>query len=103
MTIEEAIRILDPETSAEAIREHMEKAGSAGLETLMDAADEAIAVALDAMKRHIQKVVIMKEWSPSRCPRCEKELSESLGDGYYKHMVYLERCPDPECGQRLKW
>lgn len=47
--------------------------------------------------------VIQKNWSPSVCPRCEKDFSdmENCNDGYYNRAYGLERCP--YCGQKLEW
>lgn len=55
----------------------------------------------EAVGKDTAKKVIIKPWEPCKCPTCDKELSESVGDGYYKHYYYLKRCP--ECGQRLNW
>lgn len=52
-------------------------------------------------EREKPKHVISESWSPDRCPSCGKELSESLGDGYYSHPSFLERCP--QCLQVLNW
>lgn len=57
----------------------------------------------DAVEIQKPKKVVIERWSPSICPRCGNELSENLGDGYYKHPVFLERCPNPDCAQRLDW
>ena len=57
----------------------------------------------DAVERQKPKKVVIERWSPSICPRCGNELSENLGDGYYEHPVFLERCPNPDCAQRLDW
>lgn len=46
------------------------------------------------------KKPIIKLWSEARCPSCLCSLSESLGDGYYKHFTSLKRC---DCGQKLDW
>lgn len=55
----------------------------------------------EAVGKDTAKKVIIKPWEPCKCPTCDKELSESVGDGYYKHYYYLKRCT--ECGQRLDW
>lgn len=57
----------------------------------------------DAVERQKPKKVVIKPWDPAVCPRCGKELSEHMGDGYYSHPTFLERCPDPNCAQRLEW
>lgn len=65
--------------------------------------DIAYAMAIEALEKQIPKKVEIKPWSPAYCPTCGHELSESQGDGYYKHLTYLGRCPNVECGQRLGW
>lgn len=56
---------------------------------------------LDLREREIPKKVIASQWNPDKCPNCHAELSESLGDGYYSHPTFLERCP--KCLQKLDW
>lgn len=63
----------------------------------------AIEMAKDALKKQIPKKVDIPKWSPAKCPSCGRELSVSLGDGYYQHPTFLEVCPNVECCQRLKW
>lgn len=55
----------------------------------------------EAVEKQKLKKVIMKPWSPAKCPQCGVELSESIGDGYYKHYYNLRRCI--RCGQAIKW
>lgn len=47
--------------------------------------------------------VVVKNWSPSRCPRCKRsfESFELCFDGYYRRAKSMERCP--YCGQTLDW
>lgn len=52
-------------------------------------------------ERETAKEVISSNWMPDKCPSCGHELSESLGDGYYSHPTFLERCQ--ECLQKIKW
>lgn len=54
-----------------------------------------------AVEKQKQKKIIIKDWNPTECPTCNYELSTSLGDGYYKHPTFLERCPN--CGQAISW
>ena len=68
-------------------------------EEMMEVRDTAI----EAMEKQLPRKVEIKEWSPSVCPCCGYELSESVGDGFYKHPTFLERCPNPDRGQRLEW
>lgn len=56
-----------------------------------------MSILLDNMK----KKVIVSAWNSDKCPCCHAELSESLGDGYYSHPTFLERCP--KCLQKLVW
>lgn len=55
----------------------------------------------EAVEKQKQKKIIIKDWNPTKCPTCNYELSASLGDGYYKHPTFLERCPN--CGQAIRW
>lgn len=71
--------------------------------TLSDKRREAYQDAVEALEKQVLKKVEIREWSPSVCPSCGHELSVSVGDGYYKHPTFLERCPNPDCGQRLDW
>jgi len=55
---------------------------------------------LEALGKQIPKKPIIEKWNPARCPSCEESLSESAGDGYYRHNYCLNIC---DCGQVLKW
>lgn len=57
----------------------------------------------EAVEKQKAKKPIIQPWSPARCPTCGEELSENLGDGYYRHRTFLERCTNVECAQRLDW
>jgi hypothetical protein len=52
------------------------------------------------MIKEIPKKPIIKSWNPAICPTCGEGLSESCGDGYYRHYEHLKVC---NCGQKLKW
>ena len=60
----------------------------------------AFEASIDALKKQILTKPIIKNWSPAKCPSCGAELSESLGDGYYKHWESMKVC---NCGQLLDW
>ncbi len=60
-------------------------------------------IAIEALEKQLPKKVEIKKWCPSVCPACGCELSENIGDGYYKHPIFLNRCPNPDCGQKLDW
>ena len=55
----------------------------------------------EAVDKQKPKKIIIEPYCPTECPTCGHELSTSLGDGYYKHPIFLERCP--ECGQAIQW
>ena len=55
----------------------------------------------EAVEKQNPKKIIIRNWSSTFCPTCGHELSTSLGDGYYKHPTFLERCP--KCGQVIQW
>ena len=69
--------------------------------TKRDFFEELMSRFLNSCQLEIPKMVITKEWDPDKCPNCNYVLSESLGDGYYSHPDFLERCP--KCNQCLKW
>jgi len=61
---------------------------------------EALDLAIKALEKQIPKKPIMGKWNPARCPSCDEALSESAGDGYYRHNSFLDIC---DCGQKLNW
>ena len=61
---------------------------------------KAYELAVNALEKQIPKTLKIEKWNPALCPSCNNELSEHLGDGYYKHYYGLKVC---ECGQKLKW
>ncbi|AFK94288.1 MULTISPECIES: hypothetical protein [Thermoanaerobacterium] len=63
--------------------------------------DEALRLAIEALGKQIPQKPIIKSWLPALCPCCGAELSEDLGDGYYKHYKDKKICD--KCGQKLDW
>ena len=61
---------------------------------------ENVAVVIKALEKQIPKKPLVEAWSPALCPCCNAELSESIGDGYYKHYTTRVVCI---CGQHLDW
>lgn len=59
-----------------------------------------LEVVIKALEKQIPKKPLVEAWSPALCPCCNAELSESIGDGYYKHYKGLKIC---DCGQSLDW
>ena len=55
MTIEQAIRILDPETSAEALDEIEYYGSPHGYEKIMAACDEAGRIAVQIMRKYMEE------------------------------------------------
>ena len=64
---------------------------------------KAYKIAIEALEKQLPKKVEIEAWRPSCCPSCGYELSEDLGDGYYKHPKFIKRCPNPDCAQLLDW
>ena len=56
---------------------------------------------LEAVEKQKVKYIKIESYCPAYCPTCRFELSESLGDGYYKYFDNLSRCP--KCGQKICW
>ena len=54
-----------------------------------------------AVEKQKPKYIKIESYCPAYCPTCRFELSESLGDGYYKYFGNLSRCP--KCGQKICW
>lgn len=54
MTINQAIRILDPETSAEALGEIEYYGSLQGYEKMMAACEEACRIAVDIMRQYLK-------------------------------------------------
>ena len=65
--------------------------------------DDMMRIAIEALEKQLPKKVIIEDWCPSYCPSCGYELSEDLGDGFYRHPTFTKRCPNPDCGQKLDW
>lgn len=63
---------------------------------------EALDLAMNALQKQIPQKPIKVSWMPTTCPNsdCDEELSDSLGDGYYKDQTHLKFC---SCGQQLDW
>lgn len=61
---------------------------------------EVYELAIQALEKQIPKKPNIKPWNAASCSCCENHLSESLGDGYYRHWTSLKFC---ECGQKLDW
>ena len=93
MTAAEAIKEL------QWIREHGFVADSKIVGT--ERINEALDIAIKEVSKEVPKLVLIKEYNPAFCPNCGAELSTHLGDGYYRHWSYKEKCP--ECCQKLKW
>ena len=55
----------------------------------------------EAVEKQKAKYIKIEAYCPAYCPTCRFELSESLGDGYYKYFENLSRCP--KCGQAISW
>ncbi|WP_417183900.1 hypothetical protein [Agathobaculum sp.] len=55
MTINQAIRILDPDTSAEALGEIEYYGGLRGKEKVLVACDEACRIAVEIMRQHLKE------------------------------------------------
>ena len=64
---------------------------------------EFLDIAIEILEKQVPKKVEIKSWCPTYCPTCGYELSTDEGDGYYRHPIFLERCPNVECSQVLSW
>ena len=94
MSIEEAIRILDPETSADAITEIKYHAGF-NKEKSIEKVEEACVLACDIMREHLEDTEIM--FSGDDCYDDLKQFSQERLIGLFLKMKKLfnkacERC-----------
>lgn len=62
---------------------------------------EALDMGIKALLIQIPTKPNVEKWLPTLCPCCMGELSEHMGDGYYKRWDHLDMCP--KCGQKLEW
>lgn len=96
MTLEEAIRLLDPKTSGEAIAEIKYYNGFSGKTAAIQAITDACEIAVEAMGKRIQSKPIMKRrWENDHiiCGKCLY-----CDSGVNNEMNYCS-----ECGQKLDW
>lgn len=85
MTKEEAIELLHPNTTKEAIRKIEENGGDA-----IEAVEEACVIACEALEKQIPKEVETIEGDEYHCPNC--------GNVKFYDDEYCVNC-----GQKLKW
>lgn len=92
MTLEEAIRLLDPETTGEAIAEIEYYNGFSGKTAAIQAITDACEIAVEAMGKQISNSKRAPFDSESiSCGNCDSDISDSD----YSHCPY--------CGQKLDW
>lgn len=108
MKIEEALRILDPDTSAEALNEIEYYAGFKSVDAINEAINEACIVACEALNKQIPKAVRIEgiakvkaldieyneihTYKCIRCPECGKWIVVNVSHKYCEY-----------CGQKIDW
>ena len=103
MNYEEAILLLHPDTTAEALAEIEYYGGFNGHEAMIRAVSEACILACEALEKRVPKKPKEKE-SPERthytCPNCDYIPLTIYADGYHlgNKPNYCERC-----GQDINW
>ena len=97
--IREAIELIQYQIN---IQEQCKNISHANIEAI-DYEIKKYNIAIEALEKQLPKKVEIESWCPAYCPSCGRELSEDLGDGYYRYPKFLKRCPNPDCGQRLDW
>ena len=97
MTLEEAIRLLDPKTTGEAISEIEYYNGFSGKTAAVQAISDACEIAVEAMGKQIPKKLCNIKTAPNDnyisygdCPCCNANVFE------YEHYC-------SECGQKIDW
>lgn len=96
MTIEEAIKLLHPDTTGEGIMELEYYGGFEAKEKVIKAIEEACILACEALEKQIPKKPIkLDDWGEYyKCPICDKYAVDNLG---CKHKFCRE------CGQKFDW
>ena len=100
MKIEEAIKLLHPDTSADEIAEIKYKYGFRGEEQAIHKINKARKIACETMKKQIPKKPIMIEgdlYSVLSCPSCKEHIMNVWNRADYE----LKYCH--YCGQALDW
>lgn len=98
MTVEDAIKLLHPSTTAEALAEIECYGGFNGKQAKVEAVNTACLVACEALEKQIpakpnyerEQTSPFGEDDIPYCPRCNRSLPEGVN--------YCE-----ECGQRILW
>lgn len=103
MTYQEAISILHPDTTLEALSEYEYYGGFNGKEARIKAVEEACVVACEAMKFRIPTKVMKKATNLECycCPNCKNVVDEFWTFGNQK--IRIEKLFCVFCGQALDW
>ena len=94
MSVEEAIQILDPETTVDAVAE-IEYYAGLNREKVIEKINEACEVAVAALKKQVaqpakDEVGDRYHWTSGRCPVCNVAIT-----------ARWDYCQN--CGQKIKW
>lgn len=97
MTHEEAARILDPDTTQEALAEIEYYAGFRGEEAMMGAVNDARRIAVDALRKTSPANIDREAWKP--CGECEKRNCDNCL--YSEYLSSIEPCKS--CYNAKQW
>ncbi|MEE0982181.1 MAG: hypothetical protein U0K91_10880 [Acutalibacteraceae bacterium] len=101
MTLKEAIRLLDPKTTGEAIAEIEYYNGFSGKTAAIQAITDACEIAVEAMGKQIPKKVKIEKHNHTFCD-CGHKFSIHLNDCYA--IPFNNKTPYcPNCGQAIDW
>lgn len=97
MTAEEAIEILHPDTTAQALLRIEHCGGVNGRQAMKEAVDDACLVACEALEKQIPKTPTRGKYGHTECACCGWVIESFCGD--------LEQYPfcRPNCGQAIYW
>jgi hypothetical protein len=96
MTAEEAIKLLHPATTAEALAEIECYGGFNGKQAKVEAVNTACLVACEALEKQIPKKPTRGKYGHTECACCGWLIESFCGD--------LEQYPFcPNCGQAIDW
>ena len=88
MTREEAIRLLDPNTTREALAEVEYYNGFSGKDACIKAIEDACRLAIEALEKQVPKKPTNNSWTHYHCPVCMKSVNSKY-------------CGN--CGQAIDW
>lgn len=114
MTIDEAVRILDPKTTAEALAEVEYYGGFSGQEAVIKAVEDACLIAIGALERqkmlppgegfeYISRCDIMKKLTAAEAQKAVREMDGGEAYNWILELVNFAPAADVEPVRHERW